>query len=513
MPFRFLFLVFTLMTTGALQAQNVAWSDEITIERETYIKSIIGEDAQGKSYVLRARNNGSLAPGDYWIECYSNDMKLEYTNPLELPVSGSAKHRFERILFVKGKMLMFTSHYNSQIKKNVAYLSVINSEGKPLIQPRAVDEITAYKLRNIGEFDFVMSPDSSMVLVYHNEPYQKYTNEKFSYKVIDHNLNVLWRQEMSLPYKNREFSIIQYRLDTKGDVHMLAKITDTEEKFVKGDPNYHYTILSYYHERNALKEYEINLGDKSISDITFKMDQDNNLLAAGFYSNVARTESHVGGTFFLKIDTKTGKVTNRGRRDFEKSFIQEFIGEKKAERGKELFNYNINQFIARPDGGSIIVAEQVVKNVTCYTDPRTGFQNCNDNYYYNDLIIVSFNADGSIQWTKRVPKTQHSINDNGFYSSYIIAYVDGTLHLAYNENPLNFDKDDDHHHRTMTNVRKSIVAHVSIEKDGKSKMGRLFNAGENTVVIRPKIHKQSADSRVIIYGQKKKVYRFGKVNF
>ena len=94
-----------------------------------------------------------------------------------------------------------------------------------------------------------------------------------------------------------------------------------------------------------------------------------------------------------------------------------------------------------------------------------------------------------------------------------MAYTGETLHLAYNENPVNFTQDNTQHNRTMTNPRKSIVAHIIIDKDGKSKMERLFDAGANTVVLRPKIHKQSADKRVIIYGQKKRIYRFGKVSF
>lgn len=510
---RTLTILFLLAYSIPSTAQNLVLSDALEIPDRTFVKGILGEQADGSLIVLRAETSGKSGHDRYWLEHYNPDMSLKFSNELELPKVGEVPHRFEDLMFLRNKLVLFTSMYNKVQKKNYAFITTISAEGKIIDEPKPVDEISAFKLANIGEFDFVRSPDSSMVLVYHNEPYEKYTNEKFSYRVIDYNMNVLWEQQIELPYKNREFSIEHYELDQDANVHLLSRITQSEEKWVKGNPNFYYSILSYNHSTNAIKEYEINLGSRSISDISFTLGPEGHLQSAGFYSEEAKSENYTAGAFFLKIDPRTEKVVQRGFKKFNQGVVTEFIGERKALQGKELYNFNIKRFLPIEEGGALLIGEQTITSVSCYTDPRTGFQTCTDNYYFNDIIIVKFNDAGKVAWTRRVPKQQHSINDHGFYSSFTIAYQNGQLHLVFNDHAANTNWQEGKKHQVMTNLKKAIVAHVTVNADGSIKRQVITDWDNSEIILRPKIsYFHALSNTLILFGQRRsKNYQLGKL--
>jgi hypothetical protein len=507
-----LIAILTLCASTALQGQKITWSPAIEGPSNSYVLSVVGEDSVGNLFVVRARDHGDFSPKEHWIERYNSAMEMDFSTPLKLERKDLGVFRFEALKYIQGKLMLFTSFYNKASHRNTAYVAEMNAEGDVITDFKQLDEIVAVKLGNVGSFDFVVSQDSTKILIYHSEPYEKYKSEKFHYKVIDHHLNVLWEQQISLPYKSRDFEIVKYRIDAPGNVHLLSKVTDNEEKWVKGRPNFHYTMISYDWRKKQLQEYEVNLGEKSISDISFEFDAQGNIIAAGFYSNLARTLNNIAGTFYLKINPREGGVVNTDLRDFEQSFITEFIGERKAVKGKELLNYNIDHFIMTEDGGAIMVGEQVYKSVTCYSDPTTNIQTCDNNFYYNDLIIVKFSADGKTQWTRRIPKEQHSINDHGFFSSYLLAYAADVVHISFNENSYNFGIDEDRR-RAMTSVRKAVAAHVTVSGDGTVAVNPLFKPGDQDIMLRPQAHRQTAPNSVIIFGQRKRHYRFGRWTF
>ena len=504
-----LLLGWSVLTLG----QKLQWSETHEIPEDTYIKTIIGEKEAGHLFVLRAKTGGRFSTGEYWIEKHNSDMSRAHSKPLNIPMERNVPHRLERVVLLDEKLVLFTSCFQKANRANVAYATVISEDGLLLEEPQALDTIRVDKVGNQGEFKFRLSEDGGRVLLLRTEPYEKFTTERFHLKVINHDLSIAWGQNFNLEYKNREFDVESVRLDEQTNVHMLARINNTDGAPKPGQPNFHYTLFSYDRASNNLREYEIKLPNRAVSDITFKVSNDGDLLAAGFYSNQTDGEAYVGGTFFLRINPSSGAVVAKGIKDFEKSFVSKFIGDRKADRGNELYNYAIDHFITKEDGGFMIIGEQIVKSVSCYTDPRTGFENCNDNYYYNDIIVVNFDSTGAIQWARQVPKRQHSINDNGFFSSYLRSYHNGRLHLAFNENPVNMKVAEGERPKPMTGLRKSIVAQVTIDEKGNMTKKQLFSNKDRSINLRPKIHRQGRDNAVIIYGQRKRNYQFGRLVF
>ncbi|MBN4051272.1 hypothetical protein JYU16_00500 [bacterium AH-315-M05] len=501
----------TLIRASA-QNLNVRWGAELKHPSGSYINSIIGEDNDG-FYVMRTKGK-LLRKSRLWLERYSNKtMKQIFSKELLMPNTKGKEVDFEDLKYVDGKLLLFTSYFNKKLRKNYAFVQHINEKGIVSRNFKEMDQITVTKTSNRGSFDFILSEDSTKILVYHNAPYEKYSNEKFSYKVIDKDLNVIWSKSIELPYRDKYFSISNYLVDNFGNVYMLAEIYPDRQKGEKkerGKQNAKFVILAYYYKTGELKEFDVTLKDKWISEITFKVDKQGNLVAGGFYSNDKYFS--IAGTFYLTIDKKTKIVKAKGIKEFSKAFLMEFMSERKADKGKELKRFYFDHFVLRDDGGAVMVAEQYYVKVTTYTDSK-GNTRTTYHYYYNDIIVVSISPDGTITWAKKIPKKQHSTNDGGPYSSYIFAVFGDKMYFIFNDNPKNIQiyKTDPKKIKYMNKPKKSIATLVTVDSNGEMKRIPMFSAKDFDVIIRPKLHLQSSDKDLIIYGQKRSIYKFGKI--
>lgn len=525
-------IVLFLICFGAFsQDVKVKWGQDYKIPKKSFIKKIIGEDEKG-FYLLRNQGQTRSKEGELFLERYSNDnVSLQSSNMILVPKIKGESVKYEQLFYINEKLLLFTSFYDKEAGTNTVYAQYLDEIGRGVSELIRINEIHTLQKKNTGSFEIVLSEDNSKILVCSNEPFENYANEKIAYTVLDVDLNKIWSTELEMPYSGRELSITNHIVDNFGNAHMLAKVNMKPEKAEKKQADYFYTILSYFYSDDIVKEYEVSIKDKSVSDIAFKLSGSGELVAAGFYSNTTKGQSNsntnfgfssvsyqeqkslIAGSFYLKIDLSTQKLTARGIKEFDRSFLGEFMNERSIDKGKELFSYLIDHFVIREDGGAILAGEQYYSTMVCNYDPRTGIRNCNYHYYFNDIVIVNINPDGSIAWTRKIPKKQHSINDHGFYSSYIFAYDNSTISIVFNDHIRNIVPEKGKNIKYMNNPRKAVVALVTVDESGKVKKSPLFAARDQKVIVRPKVFSQVKIDQAIIYGQKKNTYKMGKMTF
>lgn len=469
---------------------------------------IIGAD-QESFYCLRQKY-GLFAGKGHILEKYNKTtLNLEYIKEFTMPKVNNKELRMETIFMVKNKLLLFASYYDKTEEKNIAYVQRINpQDGSYTGKPDEIDYIVSQKKRNAGKFDFVLSDDSTKILVLHNEPFEKYGNEKFSYKVLDQNAKEIWSAALEMPYKDRSFTISNYKIDNDGNVYMLASIQKESIQKERGKPGYRYGLISYSYKSKKIAETEISIEDKFISDISFAI-SGSIIVIGGFYSN----NSAVGltGTFYLSMDKSTKQIKASGYKDFSPAFLAEFMSARKAEKHRELFNYSIDHLITRADGGVYIVAEQFIVRVITSYDPRTGYSTTTYNYYYNDIIVVNVNPDASIEWIKKIPKFQHTVNDYGYYSSYTLSYANDNLYFIYNDHPKNIASN-------YSSVRngvsgKMVTVLTALSPDGSLQRNVMFNDKDSKIFTRPKVSLRIGSGETLFYAIKKKKYKFGRINY
>jgi hypothetical protein len=525
------FIIFSLLSIK-LQAQiDVAWGgQQIAAPKYSSVESILGGN-DTRVFALKLKNKGPGSRTHFYIDTYAKkNLALISTAEFNLPGQqeqstlmeriflGAGKYRtaqIEKIIYMHGKFLVFTTFYSREHKTYCAYVQTISESGTLNADLHTVDTISADSKRNPGLFNFILSEDKAHVLIFHNEPLDMYPFEKFSCKMLDENLSIRWSKNFELPYKDKQFHISQYSIDTTGNLFLLVNIDKNKENQERKKPAYRYSIFAYYYKRDQLKEYTIDLGEKFISDITCAVNPAGDLVCAGFYSKSSETAQ--AGTFFLKIDKASTEVSERNVRDFDKDFLMEFMTERKVEKGKELYNFDIHHFLLRENGSAVMVAEQYFMDIVSYYNPASRSYNYSYHYYYNDIIVVGFDPRGQVSLQKKITKYQHTVNDGGPFSSFVLVDGGDMLHFIYNDNPDNLHRSETEiahgNLDNMGNPARSVVVMVSMDMKGNTQRTQLLDnhAKRNKSWFRPKIYKKISDKDFILFSGKGKYYRLGRI--
>ena len=291
------------------------------------------------------------------------------------------------------------------------------------------------------------------MLVSQNLPYEKDTKERFAFIVYGEGMATLWQREVELPYLDSEFSVQDLRVDNDGSVIMIgnkyAEKREARELRKDGKATYTYHLLVYRSGSDAPSDHPIEVADKFLQDLTLSLGNEGDILCGGFFSN--KGTFSIRGTFFLKLDRVTKAVVHESYKEFDRDFITKYMTEKEERKATkqaerkgeemELVDFDLHGIVRRSDGGAVIRSVSSMST----TSPWTSYMNANGSttystsyhYAYNDIIAVSIDAAGNIDWAVKVPKRQHSVNDGGYYSSFGMTVKGDKDYLVFNDSGKN----------------------------------------------------------------------------
>jgi hypothetical protein len=502
---------------------SVNWGKGFDAPRKSSLDDIIGYDATG-IYAVKVKYRITIAGAkSYTLEHYDNNFSPTKSFDLDIEEEGK-ECNVSYLLQLKNRLYVFYSYQNTKEKKNILLVDEIDKKTlQPKNEKRKLGEIdyAGNSKRNSGNFSFKISRDSSKVLVFYSLPDTHGDPEAFGFNVLDNTLSSIWEKNVTIPYKNGLFDTESVRVDNNGNVYLLGLLYKEKRKSKrKGLPNYTYEVFAYSNKGNSTKQYSISLDDRFITDMQIEI-LNNNLVCAGFYSQ--KGTFSIRGTYFLTVDAATKEIKTKSFREFGIDFISQNMSEREARRTKkreergedqELYDYDLDKLLIGKDGSAVLMGEQYYVRTVSTTTYFNGVPSTQTNYhyYYNDIIAVKINAAGQIQWAEKVAKTQHTMNDFGFYSSYTLAIVKGKLCFIFNDSPENMDYDGKGRPDNY-NARKSIVVIVSLDANGKQTKQPIFKSGDVEVIARPKVCEQISNRDVILFGQRKKKQQFAKVTF
>jgi hypothetical protein len=357
---------------NARVAPNVKWSNELEEPSNTNIKKIVATESGG-FYAYRERQGGILGTGTVkpLIEYYNANMKLVRSKELDLDVKG--KGRFVKDVVMLDRRLWVLSYfYNEKHEKTYLFAQEINKSTLSLAKDMV--KIAEQDQKNNDKsdvFTVAMSRDSSKLLVLNRQPNAQ-NQQEFSLSVFDSEFKEVWSRETKLPYSRKSFGIEDYQVDNEGNVYLLGIIyKDGAGRLERrGKATYQYDIVAYRRDNQTteLHEYMVDMKDRFVSDLSFKIADDGDLICAGFYSD--KGAKSVKGACFFKINPKTRDQTSISSRPFDFEFMTVNLSDRNKERAKvalergdkaaepELYDYSIDKLITRSDGGVIMVAEQ-----------------------------------------------------------------------------------------------------------------------------------------------------------
>lgn len=505
-------LLWLLLIPLACHTQpEFSWSQnfDFSVSKRKF-QSFVGKTSDDKMLILSGRNASLTSAPVYTLEWLNMaSMEIEMTGQLAIPNLSKETSDFIQFELIDKKIVVLFNQFVKTKMMNYLTVMIYGLNGDLMFPARYVDSIKVNTINRLGGFNITKNSSNTHILIQKEEPFEKKAIQNLSYKVINSKAEIVIANELELPFKSRGFDETQTVLDESLNAFFLVKVTDQFKKWTQGDPNYKYVLLELSQQSTEIKEYEIQLGKRSISDIAFRVD-DNILQLVGLYSDEAKTEDESSGSFYIKIDTEAREILSTALSAFPNTLYNYFLNETKIAKGREIKHLTIKRLLPKENGATILL-EQFIFREVCNVDVRTGLVTCQDNYYYNDLVFLSINQTGKLTDYKVINKAQYSSNvDDAALSAF--ALTDGKKDVAlFYDNPKNLKLPNRDKVRTYESKMKSdyLVANVG------NKTPINYSALDLQLDKRQKINHQDYfkidDSAYLFFAQNKKMYRIGMV--
>ena len=411
--------------------------------------------------------------------------------------------------FFNDRVYIFIDHYNYREREQSIHIRTLDLRTNDLSEVTSVHKIEKVKSNRRSELMAGLSNDSTHFLLIAKDAFVKKSNTSFTGIFIDSRLELVWEKNFSLPYGAAYTEIKQLTADKLGNLHMSLEIAPekkfNESKF-RDRADRKFVLLSYFWEKNKIKETDIDLADKWVAELTFDISENDEIVVSGFYSN--DRYNSIAGSFYLRMNAGDLMIQASGLNPLDQNVVSALIGSKRAEKGKEVPRMHLQHIIVHKDGGSTLVGEQYwIRERNEYS--LNGGYYTRQIYYYMDLVIVKYNIDGSVNWAKAIPKRQESINDNGEFSSIAIANRDDELFIVFNDNAKNLELVDEGGGNLRNfNTMRSDPTYIWVDKVGNVSKQSPFLDTKGNYVLRPREFIQCSKDYMVILAARNGNQRF-----
>lgn len=444
------------------------------------------------------------------IKLFENDsLSLLHSKVLDLQVDNEGLDP-EMVFNIGDQLYMMGSLRNKSKGNRTLYAGIFNLKAEQTHAFRPMCTMPEGRFKNKQHFGMELSMDSSLLFSHYQLEPEKGEDIRFELNVFDSKLNLIHSKRLALPYPEESMEISEWLIDKDSNVWFLTGISP--KKNISGlsdlEKARRYVLFSYSFKENRLKEFDVNLKDKWVMALTFEEMENNEIGIGGFYSNDPAFS--ISGTFFLRIGISDKEVISTGMMAFDKEFVRENARNGNFE--KELSNYYFDHFIPSKDGGAWFLAEQYYVTEQFLMDGNTGRSNISYTYHYNDILVVKVNNEGEIQFAKRIPKAQYSINDGGPYLSYALSSTESGISILFYDHLENTNLILSQKPRAMSNLKKAVLNHVELNQEGVLRRSLLEGIDKKNL-IRPKQAYEIGKGKLVFLNENRKNRQMIRMSF
>jgi hypothetical protein len=435
-----LFIVFLAQA----QAPKITYTEPEKEDSRRTAFEIIGK-LNGNFLVYKANRSEDA------ICIYDNDMKLKERVKLEF-----TPDQLINVDFVAYTDFFYII-YQYQ-KKGIVHCAVAKMDpaGKSMMDPVILDTTQIGWAANNKIYTTVNSDDKQRIMVFKiNSKNQK--NFVFTTLLFNNNLELLGKNRMNLSMEERNDFFTDFLLTNEGDLVF--------GKFVRQNFNEYITRLAMvikYPDSSHLSVTEMDIGNRVLDEIKMKADNTNGrILVNAFYYKQKR--GNIEGLYSVMWD----KQQNRKIKEIVSVFNDELRANAKSDNSgtKIAFNdYFIKNILIRRDGGYLVISEAEYTTSRggafnrwdylgwgnpwispmdyYYWSPGYGYNSWNSpynrwnsssvtRYHAENVMLLSYNKDGNIEWTNVIPKSQYDDESDNMVS-FQLMNTGGDIHLLFN---------------------------------------------------------------------------------
>lgn len=430
------------------------------------------------------------------------------SDPVKLEADGNELN-FERTIYFNNSIYTFGTYRDK--KEDICKLYSIKFDPESYQPIGSPKEILSLKCKNMPEFNFTLSHNKSKLAIISSRKDDKMEDgNDFNINVFQGDLNEIWNKRVKPENGNTTY---YPAVDNNGNVFYLAEIkTEEKTKLLKKEYFIQYELISYVDNGSTIKKNELKLTQNYISDVTYRVLDDGNIVCGGFYNT--DNKGGCNGFFFFNLDPATGSITKENYRKFSTKELTAFMSGWKAEKGAAINCMSLGNILINAKGGYVLVGELYYLKVVEYYNTRTGQTTYKYTYTYNSLMVANTNSDLNIVWLSIVPKKQITSNDYGRLSSYAMMIKGDNIYILFNDHPDNLAKLKSDESLTNFNYKKNYICLITMTPDGKFKKSAPFKSDYEGLMLKAKDCKQISDSELLVFGTfRKGGYQIGWLTF
>lgn len=491
-----------MISAVSASAQRIVYSEPDKDDTRRMNFEVIGKMANNFLVYKNTR-------GDNYICIYDNDMKLV----------DKVKQEYmpeERLINVD--FFAYPDHfymiYQYQ-KKNIVHCDAVKVDGmgRKLSEPVELDT-TFIGMTSNKIYTSLSSEDKKRIILF---KINSKNREKFliTTKLYDENLDLLKKSMLVMPMDERNDYLGEFALDNEGNLVFTKYYRTSNESISKA-----YMVVKKAME-DSFSYSDIDLDNIYLDELRVKVDNHNDryYLNAFYYK---QKRGSIDGLYFRVMNKNTGEVELDSTLSFSEDLRREARGDASI---RTAFNdYFIRNIITKKDGGFIVDAEAYYTTSRgsawnrwdyLYGSPFTPF----DYYYYSpyysswwyrsrwnsnpavryhadNIVILSFNKEGGLDWANVVRKGQFD-DDTDDRISYQVINTGGQLHFVFNQ-----------HEKS-----RILLNDYTLSPDGNIKRNPTLKNLDRNFEFMPKYGKQVSAKQFIVPCIMRNYICFAKIDF
>jgi hypothetical protein len=451
---------------------------------------------------------------DHAISVYDEDMKLKDRVELDY-----IKDRWINTDFIAYQNFFYLIYQYQH--RNTLYCMGVKLDGnaQKMGEPFELDTTHIGFAANNKIYSTVNSDDKQRIMIFKvNSRNQK--NFFFTTLLYNQDLQLLNKGRMSMVMEERNDFFTDFLLSNDGDL-VFGKFRRTNGN---NDLISKVFMVVKYPEAREFSVAEIDTEKRILDDLKIKIDNTNKriLLNALYYK---QRRGNIEGLYTLVMDQKRNAVIA----DTVTTFNDELRSLAKGAdaNARMAFNdYYIKNIITRRDGGFMIIGESMYStsrggafnrgNYFNYGNPWISpidyyywspvysslympwnrFGGSSTRYYAENIMVLSYDANGGLEWSNVIPKSQFDDESDNMIS-YQIVNTGGELHFLFNQ----FEK------RTL------LLNDHTIAPNGKITRNPTLKNLDKGYEFMPRLGKQVSARQMIIPCLYRSYLCFAKIDF
>lgn len=538
---RFIIIALALLISDLVHGQTDAGNLQIQNgpaqkNKDGYSKDIFGKDSSG-FYVLRYEGKKK------YVQHCNNEMIIDKTVEIETQVRDGWHLRFHSAQQIGNQFYLFyvkptnSSDIDTLFAKKMNSIS-LKAEGE-LIQVSyglncykypgpGLNQITVNDLHSVFYTISSVNNDKLLLITYYREPGKCKNPYGVQLTLLDSQLRVDWKTNFQPNCDGGLIQIQNITIDKAGncaftfndvDFDTLIKTTGLMRK-----PIFDSYVVSITERGSKISNRKISIPGKFVTDITLSISENNQIITAGFYCE--KSSFNRIGAFYMRLDYQTLVPLATSNSDIDPVFFIEGSESKQATSGsqnqskntdKSNFIFNLSIVENKNNGSIMLLGERYNIIVGTSAAPDLSGAGSADTYVssisyeHEDILCLSFDTSGTLNWRCTISKRQFSDNDGGRYASFALVSSGNTLHFIFNDNSANANLTTGPKPEKYKPKSKSDVVVVSLDQSGKMQKQTLISGAALNCDIIPRLSISLSPKQLMVLNTDSGNYWFSKI--